>query len=122
LHERLVAPLYPLAFVFLIIAFVGQAQSTRSSRLEGLVAAFILGALCRLIGLALTNGVAQNAALIVPLYGFPLGVILFSLILIKHSERQKSGGLAEKSADAFTGLAEATVRFVSRFRKRRAVP
>ena len=122
LHERLTAPLYPLAFVFLIIALVGQARSTRSSRFEGLVAAFVLGALCRLVGLALTNGVGQNAALIVPLYGLPLGIILFSLILIKRSERQKSGGFAERCADAFASIAEATAGLVSRVRQRRAIP
>jgi lipopolysaccharide export system permease protein len=108
--------------VFLIIALVGQARSTRSSRLEGLVAAFVLGALCRLVGLALTNGVAQNAALIVPLYGLPVGIILFSLILIKRSERQKSGGFAERCADAFASIAEATAGLVSRVRQRRAIP
>jgi hypothetical protein len=49
-------------------------------------------------------------------------VILFSLILIKRSERQKSGGLAEKCADAFAFIAEATVRLASRLRLRRATP
>ena len=34
LHERLVNPLYPIAFAFLIVAFVGQARSTRSNRLQ----------------------------------------------------------------------------------------
>jgi hypothetical protein len=47
---------------------------------------------------------------------------LFSLILIKRSERQKSGGLAERCADAFAFVTEATVKLVSRLRERRAIP
>jgi lipopolysaccharide export system permease protein len=123
LHERLVNPLYPIAFAFLIVAFVGQARSTRSNRLNGLLAAFLIGALCRLLGLALTNAVARNPALVAPLYAMPLGVIVFSLLMIKGAEHQKSGlAVIDKAVDgcatAFTGLQG----FLGRFGRRRAIP
>ena len=55
IHERLVGPLYPIAFVFLIVAFVGQARSTRSSRMQSLVLTFLFAASCRMAGLALNS-------------------------------------------------------------------
>src|SRR5262245_14064299 len=34
LHERLSSPLYPIAFAFIAIAFLGGAQTTRQNRLQ----------------------------------------------------------------------------------------
>jgi lipopolysaccharide export system permease protein len=123
LHERLVNPLYPIAFAFLIVAFVGQARSTRSNRLNGLLAAFLIGALCRLLGLALTNAVARNPALVAPLYAMPLGVIVLSLLLIKGAEHQKSGlAMIDKAVDACATALIGVQGFLGRFGRRRAIP
>ena len=123
LHERLVNPLYPIAFAFLIVAFVGQARSTRSNRLQGLLAAFLIGAICRLVGLALTNAVARNPALVVPLYGLPLGVIGLSLMMIKGADHQKKGlALVDKAVDACAPVLNGVRRLLGRFRRRRAIP
>lgn len=123
LHERLVNPLYPIAFAFLIVAFVGQARSTRSNRLNGLLAAFLIGALCRLLGLALTNAVARNPVLVAPLYAMPLGVIVLSLLSIKGAEHQKSGlAVIDKAVDAFATALIGVQGFLGRFGRRRAIP
>jgi lipopolysaccharide export system permease protein len=123
LHERLVNPLYPIAFAFLIVAFVGQARSTRSNRLNGLLAAFLIGALCRLLGLALTNAVARNPALVAPLYAMPLGVIVLSLLLIKGAEHQKSGlAVVDKAVDACATAFVGLQRFLGRYGRRKAIP
>jgi lipopolysaccharide export system permease protein len=123
LHERLVNPLFPIAFAFLIVAFVGQARSTRSSRLEGLLAAFFIAATCRLVGLALTNAVARNPSLGPVLYGLPLGAIALSLIIIKGGDRQKTGlALIEKTVDAFAAIGAGLRHHLNPFQKRKAVP
>lgn len=90
IHERLVSPLYPLAFAFLIIAFVGQARSTRSSRMQSLVLTFLLGATCRMAGLALNSAVSHNPAMVFALYGVPIAAIVLSLIIIKRADRQRA--------------------------------
>ena len=40
LHERLSNPLYAFAFVLIVVAFMGQAQTTRSNRMQAIVTAF----------------------------------------------------------------------------------
>jgi lipopolysaccharide export system permease protein len=111
IHERLVSPLYPIAFAFLIIAFVGQARSTRSSRMQSLVVTFLLGAACRMAGLALNSAVSRNPAMVFALYGVPLGAIALSLILIKRADRQRGKSLiVEKLADTGMAIAAAAGR------------
>jgi lipopolysaccharide export system permease protein len=100
IHERLVSPLYPIAFAFLIIAFVGQARSTRSSRMQSLVLTFLLGAACRMAGLALNSAVSRNPAMLFALYGVPIAAIIVSLIIIKRADRQRAKPVVfEKLAD-----------------------
>ncbi len=91
LHERLANPLYPIAFAFIVIAFVGQARSTRTSRMESLVIAFLLAAGCRLTGLAMTNLVTANAVYTPVLYALPLGAMGLALFVIRGAGRQRSG-------------------------------
>lgn len=108
LHERFVSPLYPIAFAFIIIAFVGQARSTRTSRMESLVIAFLAATGARLAGLALNNVVALKASLVPALYALPLVVIGLSLLVIRGSDRQKTGlRLIEKTVDAIGPVFEA---------------
>ncbi len=91
LHDRLSAPLYPIAFAFLVVAFLGQARSTRTSRMESVAIAFALAAGCRLIGLAVTNLATRNAAFTPVLYLLPLGAIAVALIVIRGADKQRSG-------------------------------
>jgi lipopolysaccharide export system permease protein len=108
LHERFTNPLYPIAFAFLIIAMVGQARSTRSSRMESLVTTFVVAATCRLGGLAVTNAIVRHPGMVVVAYGLPLGMIVFSLIMLRRAERQRAGlGIVNKVADAISPLWEA---------------
>jgi lipopolysaccharide export system permease protein len=118
IHERLVSPLYPIAFAFLIIAFVGQARSTRSSRMQSLVLTFLLGAACRMAGLALNSAVARNPAMLFALYGVPTAAIVFSLIIIKRADRQRSPSrVLEKLTDAASAVVTAVSKFVMPRRK-----
>jgi lipopolysaccharide export system permease protein len=118
IHERLVGPLYPIAFVFLIVAFVGQARSTRSSRMQSLVLTFLFAATCRMAGLALNSAVARDASMLIALYGVPIGAIILSLIVIKSADRQKSGiSIFGRVADAIAGTVETVLRLVMPRRK-----
>jgi lipopolysaccharide export system permease protein len=123
LNERFANPLYPMAFAFLIIAFVGQARSTRSSRMESLVIAFLVAAICRLAGLAVTNAVSHNPAMVAVVYGLPLGAIVLSLIVIRGAERQKTGlAIVDKVVDLGGSLLATARQFFSRSAQSRAVP
>jgi lipopolysaccharide export system permease protein len=106
IHERLVSPLYPIAFAFLIVAFVGQARSTRSSRMQSLVLTFLVGAACRMGDIALNSAVSRNPAMLAALYGVPIGTIALSLIMIKRMDRQRAGvSLLGRGADMIGGAA-----------------
>jgi lipopolysaccharide export system permease protein len=122
LHERFTNPLYPIAFAFLIIAFVGQAQSTRTSRMQSLILTFVVAATCRLAGLAITNAIVRNPSMVMVAYGLPIGAILYSLIVLKRSEKQRSGvGMVNKLVDAFEMLWTAARSRLGRNRTQGAV-
>ncbi len=80
LHERFSSPLYAFAFVLIVLAFVGRAQTTRQSRLSAVIAAFTVATLCRILGIA-----AANAAVVRPsagplLYAIPIGAGLIAAV------------------------------------------
>jgi len=54
LHDRLMAPLYPLAFVVIAYAYLGAPRTTRQSRTLSMLGAVGGVALLRLIGFAST--------------------------------------------------------------------
>jgi lipopolysaccharide export system permease protein len=88
LHERSSNPLYPIAFVMIALAAVGQVHSIRQSRIKQVATGFVLAAALRLGGLALNNVVVMNAAAVPLLYGLPLGAILASAWVIGRSQRR----------------------------------
>lgn len=117
-HERFASLLYPIAFALIIVAFVGQARSTRSSRMESLVVAFLLAAGARLAGLALNNLAAANAMFVPALYLLPLAMMAFAIAVIKAGDRQRSGlAFVDKVVEA---AANATRPLIARFARRRA--
>jgi lipopolysaccharide export system permease protein len=118
IHERLVSPLYPIAFAFLIVAFIGQARSTRTSRMQSLVLTFLFAATCRMAGLALNSAVTRNPAMLFALYGVPIAAILLSLVVIKRGNRQRSGTpVLEMLSDMTSGLVASASRLLPRRRK-----
>lgn len=121
LHERFVAPLYPIAFAFVIVAFVGQARSTRSSRMESLVIAFIAATGSRLTGMAVNNLVALKASFLPLLYAMPILVIALALLVIRAADRQKTGlAVIEKIVDAISPIIESVSARLRRPRPRGA--
>lgn len=91
LHERLSSPLYPIAFVMIAVAFVGQARSTRQSRMEALIVAFLLAAVIRMGGLAVNNLVVIRASAVPLLYLLPIGGAALALMVFRLNARPRGG-------------------------------
>jgi lipopolysaccharide export system permease protein len=91
LHERFSSPLYPLVFVLIAVASVGQARSTRQNRVEAVVTGFVLAAMCRLGGLAINNLVALRASMVPALYLMPIIVMGLSMLMIARNARPRGG-------------------------------
>jgi lipopolysaccharide export system permease protein len=123
LHERFSVPLYPIAFVFIVVAMVAQARSTRTGQMQSLVLAFVLAAGCRLVGLAMNNVIAGKSAFAFALYAIPLSAILISLVIIFGFRRQPNHArfadkLAEIAGSSWQRLTDA----VPNLRRRPAAP
>lgn len=109
LHERFSNPLYPLAFVLMAIAVVGQAQSTRQNRHLRMGLCFLTGVGIRLSGLAVNNLVTLHASAVPLLYLIPTAAIGVSLFLIVRGARPSRGSaLAEWVTDR-TGAFAASI-------------
>lgn len=79
LHERLASPLYSIAFVLIVVAFLGSAQTTRQNRLQAVIWAFSLATLCRIVGIAVTNAAAVRPSNAYLLYLVPVGAGLWAI-------------------------------------------
>ncbi len=101
LHERFSNPLYPIAFVLIALAAVGQAQSTRQNRSQRLVYGFVIGAGCRLGGLAVSNVVALTPKAVPFLYAIPIGAAILALVVMATASQSRRAG---KSARGVSGL------------------
>lgn len=82
LHDRLASPLYPIAFVIVAYAALGQARSNRQSR--GVAAAVAICAVLaiRLAGYGAFSLSAAAPLAIVLVYGLPLAAILAGLLVV----------------------------------------
>jgi lipopolysaccharide export system permease protein len=110
LHERFANPLYPIAFVFIALAAVGQAHSTRQNRVQQVAIAVLLAMMLRLGGLALNNVVVVNAAATPLLYALPLSAVLGSMFMMERARRRLStsrfpGLILDLISDALSAIA-----------------
>ena len=80
IHERLSSPLYPLAFVLIAVAMLGQARTTRQGRGQALVLAFVLATAARVSGLTANNMISLNPAIVPLVYAIPLGAALLAAV------------------------------------------
>lgn len=117
LHERFSSMLYPLAFVLLAVAMVGQAQSTRQNRHARMGACFLVGVGLRLAGFATNNVVTLHAAAVPVLYLIPLAAMGASMILIVRGTRQTRGpAWLDRAMDTAATLAAGLRQKLSRRR------
>jgi lipopolysaccharide export system permease protein len=108
LHDRITAPLYPLAFVIMTYAYLGAPRTTRQSRTMSLLGA--VGAVAALRGLGFIGmiaGVHTPLALMLPYIALIAGSVLGYLAI--------SRGVIIEPPAAVTNLINAlTERFAQR--------
>jgi lipopolysaccharide export system permease protein len=77
LHDRIIAPLYPLAFVVMTFAYLGAPRTTRQSRTMSLLGALSVVAALRGLGFVGTiAGVNTPIALLLPYISLVAGSVL----------------------------------------------
>jgi lipopolysaccharide export system permease protein len=68
MHDRLIAPFYPLAFVTIAFAYLGAPRTTRQSRTMSMLGAIAAIGVVRLVGFASTVFGAKYPLLLIPQY------------------------------------------------------
>jgi lipopolysaccharide export system permease protein len=69
LHDRLVAPVYPIAFTVICFAILGAPRTSRQSRETSIIMAIVAAGMLRMIGFACNVFAAQSMLAIYVLYG-----------------------------------------------------
>ncbi|HSR82271.1 MAG TPA: LPS export ABC transporter permease LptF [Hyphomicrobiaceae bacterium] len=108
LHERLASPLYTWAFVLVVLAFMGQAQTTRTSRTFAVICAFVVAVLFRVIGITLSNYAVVRPSAVPLLYAAPACAASFGLIMTQwRLYPRRRSRLARSLIAILEGLARA---------------
>lgn len=109
LHDRLIAPLYPLAFVVIALTYLGAPRTNRQSRTLSILGAVGGVALLRLIGFASTVFGANEPWMLSLQYIAVAAAIGFGIYVIG------SGVILEPPAFITNGIAALTERITRRF-------
>ncbi|AXK80509.1 LPS export ABC transporter permease LptF [Pseudolabrys taiwanensis] len=109
LHDRLVAPLYPLAFTVIAFAYLGAPRTTRQSRTMSMVGAVAGVGLLRLIGFTSTVFGANLPWLLVLQYVAILAAFVAGFFVIRR------GLIIEPPAFLTNAIAAITERLSRRF-------
>jgi lipopolysaccharide export system permease protein len=83
LHERFASPLYAFAFVLVVLACMGQAQTTRTSRMQAVIVAFAVAVLGRILGITCANMVVLRPAAAPLLYAVPAGAAVLAAMAVQ---------------------------------------
>lgn len=109
-HDRLLAPLYPLAFAALTFAFLGAPRTTRQSRTFSIIAATVTVGTLRICGFALSIWTQSTLAAVYVQY------LMLATVLIVAGRVIQNVVIVEPPAR----LTEAIVRLGERFARRLA--
>ena len=114
LHERFASLLYPFAFVAIVVAYLGQARTTRQSRGSSQVLAFTIAASLKLGGIAAGNLFASQAWAIILVYGLPLsGLLIGSYAAFAAMAPRKARPLPGWIAGPLEGLSELGAQLIT---------
>ncbi len=81
LHDRLVAPFYPIAFLCIAFAALGRPHTVRQSRFKSIVAAVLLIFALRLAGLGIVNMMKSQPLAVPLLYTLLIGSSIVALAI-----------------------------------------
>lgn len=113
IHERFASCLYPFAFIFIALAYIGQAQSTRTQRGSAIMTAFAVATLLRLGGLALNKVVVGSAAAVPLMYVLPvLGTVIAIVSIYRNEWPRPTPQWRRDLANRWDSLSEAIRRRV----------
>ena len=107
LHERLLAPLYPFAFVLIAFAFLGAPRTTRQSTAWSLTAVILSVAWLRLIGFTCTVLTVKYPIAALVQYAAVFGAMAASLYAI-------SSGLIIEPPAVLTGAVHTVGQWFAR--------
>ena len=113
LHERISNPLYAFAFVLIVLACMGPAQTTRSNRMQAIVTAFGVAVGCRILGITAANAAAVRPSATYLLYLVPIVAAVVSMMVIGwriRPRRQTRLALALEKTVAGIGSAFALLK------------
>ena len=89
LHNRLSAPLYPIAFMLVAFAFLGEARTTRQGRAVAFQLAILLVGAIRIGAYAAWTASVRSGFAVVLLYLLPLVTIAISASMIAFGARAR---------------------------------
>jgi lipopolysaccharide export system permease protein len=87
LHNRLSAPLYPIAFMLVAFAVLGEARTTRQGRNAAIQAAILTVGAVRIGAYAAWTASVRSEFAVVLLYVLPLATIAISIAAIFYGNR-----------------------------------
>ena len=102
LHDRLLGPVYPFAFVLIAYAFLGAPRTTRQSAAWSLTAVILSVSGLRLIGFACTVFTIKYPIAVLVQYTTVAGSIAASLFVISRGLIIEPPAFLTKSVDAVT--------------------
>ena len=100
-HDRLVAPIYPIAFVAIAFAILGAPRTTRQSRGFSLGLAIVCVMLLRMIGFACAAFAVHMPAAIVVMYAALAAAFVLSYIAISRGALLEPPAALTRAMDAF---------------------
>jgi lipopolysaccharide export system permease protein len=100
LHDRFATLLYPIVFVAIAVAFVGQARTNRQSRTQAQVTAFVAGVGVRLLGVMAQNMASAAPLAVVLMYGMPLVGGVLALLAAQSAMRPRRPNAAMRAANS----------------------
>ncbi|WID96803.1 LPS export ABC transporter permease LptF [Bosea vestrisii] len=89
LHNRLSAPLYPIAFMLVAFAILGEARTTRQGRAAAIQIAILLVGAIRIGAYAAWTASVRSPLAAALLYILPIGTILLSAFAIGFGSRTR---------------------------------
>lgn len=112
LEDRLVQPLYPVAFALLVFVFLGEPRTSRQGRSMAILGAIVAVVAVRLAGFGAGTLTVRFPAAVVAVYGVPLLAIAASLAIILSNRRMS---LPSPLARLVEGVIEAGDAVARRF-------
>ncbi|SEQ06727.1 lipopolysaccharide export system permease protein [Faunimonas pinastri] len=100
LHDRITAPLYTLAFAFIVLTFFSRPRTNRQDRSLALASAVVIALILRAIGFALVASANSSTAVIPLMYIVPLAGIALSFFTMVSGRAMPMPAFLSQTLDA----------------------